>query len=58
MGDLIMQKRYLILILCIITLMSIQFVSANDNTDNLTVFDSAEDEDVLQALRKLKNLLI
>lgn len=63
MGDLIMQKRYLILILCIITLMSIQFVSANDNTDNLTVFDSAEDEDVLQAptetkkFTDLKNLI-
>ena len=57
------KKRYLILIFCIITILSIQFVSANDNTDNITVLGASEDGNVLQApsetqsLSDLKNLI-
>ena len=43
------KKRYLILILCIITILSIQFVSANDNTDNMTVLGVSGEESILQA---------
>ena len=47
------KKRYLILILCIITILSIQFVSANDNTDDINVLGASEDGNVLQAPRKM-----
>ncbi|WP_295594027.1 hypothetical protein [uncultured Methanobrevibacter sp.] len=43
------KKRYLILILCIIAILSIQFVSANDNTDNMTVLGVYGEESILQA---------
>ena len=43
------KKRYLILILCIIAILSIQFVSANDNTDDINVLGASEDGNVLQA---------
>ena len=43
------KKRYLILILCIIAILSMQFVSANDNTDDINVLGASEDGNVLQA---------
>ena len=57
------KKRYMILILCIITLLSIQFVSANDNADDITILGASEDMDILQAptvdksYTDLKNLI-
>ena len=49
------KKRYLILILCIITILSIQFVSANDNTDDINVLGASEDGNVLQAPTETKS---
>ena len=37
------NKKYFIMILCIIALFSMQFVCASDNTENVTVLASAED---------------
>uniref|UniRef100_UPI00388D2012 hypothetical protein n=1 Tax=Methanobrevibacter sp. TaxID=66852 RepID=UPI00388D2012 len=49
------KKRYMILVLCIITLLSIQFVSANDNADDITVLGASEDMDILQAPTETKS---
>ena len=43
------KKRYLILIFCIISILSMQFVSANDNTDDINVLGVSGEESILQA---------
>lgn len=47
------NKKYFIMILCIIALFSMQFVCASDNTENVTVLASAEDS-VLSAPSETK----
>lgn len=52
-SDNLKNKKYFIMILCIIALFSMQFVCANDNTDNITLA-SAEDS-VLSAPSETKS---
>ena len=52
-SDNLKNKKYFIMILCIIALFSMQFVCANDNTDNITLA-SAEDNGILLAPSETK----